>query len=233
MKKFANSDAHLFLVPTPIGNLADITLRAIDVLSEVDFIFCEDTRRARILLNAHNISRPLKSLHSHNLTRKIGEILALLEDGKKVAYISDSGTPGLSDPGAEIVLAAQKNGFPATVLPGANAAIPAIVMSGLKCDKFLYLGFVPASPTKRRRIFRKIAEINFTIVFYESPHRIIKTLVDCEKILGNRECSIVREISKVHEEVLRGTVSELLEHFEKNPPRGEIVLIISRLLQNS
>ncbi|MCD6417463.1 16S rRNA (cytidine(1402)-2'-O)-methyltransferase [bacterium] len=227
MKILKNSDVRLFLVPTPIGNLSDITLRAIEVLSDVDIIFCEDTRRARILLEKYDIKKPLKSLHSHNISRKVDEILSLLKDGKKIAYISDSGTPGLSDPGAEIIAAAQENGFYAAVLPGANALIPAVIMSGLRCDKFLFLGFIPSSPTKRRRIFKNLVDFPFTMVFYESPHRIVKTLVDGEKIFGDRNCAVVREISKIHEEVISGRFSELIEHFQKNAPRGEFVLLVS------
>jgi len=210
-----------------VGNLGDITRRAIEALSDADVVFCEDTRRARILLNSLAISKELRSLHGYNERRRIGEALRLLDDGKRIVYICDSGTPGISDPGASLVRAAQENGFAATVMPGPTAFVPALIMSGLPCDKFAFMGFMPASPTKRRRLLRGVVGIEFTLIFYEAPHRIIKALDDCHAILGDRKCAIVREISKIHEEVLQGNISEMVAHFGRTKPIGEIVLIIS------
>jgi len=226
MKIIQNSEPSLYLVPTPIGNLGDITLRAVDVLKGVDFIFCEDTRRARILLKKLNISKPLKSLHSYNVKQRTEEVIDILRSGKKVAYISDSGTPGISDPGASLVRKAYESGFSATVLPGASAVIPAAVMSALRCDKFLFLGFAPASPQKRRRLLRALTDLPFTSIFYESPHRLTKFLDDALAIFGDRNCAIMKEISKIHETIYIGSISEITEYFEKNAVRGEFVVVI-------
>jgi len=226
MRKFNNFNASLILIPTPIGNLGDVTRRAIEYLSSVDIIFCEDTRRAKTLLANLTISKPVQSLHSHNERQQIEKVLEFLERGDKVAYISDSGTPGISDPGIALVRSAQESGFSVMVLPGAAALVPAVVMSGLPCDKFIFLGFSPASNTKRRRLLRELADFPYSIVFYEAPHRIAKMLKDSFDILGNRNCAVVREISKIHEEVLQGTLEELIACFAENKPRGEIVLVI-------
>lgn len=227
MKTFDNSEARLFLIPTPIGNLGDITMRAAKFLSDLDVIFCEDTRRTMILLKSLGISRKLQSLHSYNLSRRILTVIRMLKKGLRVGYICDSGTPGISDPGTAVLQAARDAGFAVSVLPGPTALIPAVVMSALPSDKFLYLGFAPASPTKRRRLLRKIENIPFTIIFYESPHRIQRMLADCVKVLGDRECALIREISKIHEEVILGNISEVMEHFEKEQPRGEMVLVVA------
>jgi len=227
MKILNNSKPLLYLVPTPIGNLDDITLRAIDILKIVDYIFCEDTRRARILLKKFDISKPLKSLHSYNIERKTAEIIDILQSGKKVAYISDSGTPGISDPGASLVRKASEAGFSATVLPGASAVLPAVVMSGLRCDKFIFLGFAPASPTKRRRLLRTLTDFPFTLIFYESPHRLTKFLDDAFAILGDRNCTVIKEISKIHESIYIGNISELIEYFGNGTVRGEFVVVLN------
>ncbi len=226
MKSYKSSEAVLFLVPTPIGNLGDITIRAVDVLRSADRIFCEDTRRAKVLLKSLHISRPLVSLHSYNESRRVKTVMDLLERGEKIAYICDSGTPGISDPGASLVRSARERGFAATVLPGPSALTTAVVMSGLPCDRFIFLGFMPSTPKNRRRSLRTIVDFPFTIAFYEAPHRIRKTLSDCEEILGDRRCSVIREISKIHEEVLCGTISEISHHFSQVEPRGEMVVVI-------
>ncbi|RKZ30278.1 16S rRNA (cytidine(1402)-2'-O)-methyltransferase [bacterium] len=226
MKIIENLKPSLFLVPTPIGNLDDITKRAIEVLDKVDVIFCEDTRRAKILLGHIGIEKKLIPLHSYNKERKADEVMKLLNDNKRVAYISDSGTPGISDPGAILVRRAIECGYSVSVLPGASALIPAVVMSGIRSDKFLFLGFPPASLSKRRKLLRSIRDIQFTLIFYESPHRLTKFLADCVNILGDRNCTIVKEISKMHEKIMTGKISELLDYYGQERPRGEFVVII-------
>lgn len=226
MKIFKNLDARLIIVPTPIGNLGDITRRSIEALVSADIVYCEDTRRAMILLGHLGISPKLESLHGHSARGKIFEIIRNLNEGKRIAYISDSGTPGISDPGASLVKFAQEHDIPVSVLPGAAAFVPAVIMSGLRCDRFAFIGFLSPSSAKRCKILRSLANIELTIVIYETPHRIQKTLADCLKTLGDRNCAVVREISKIHEEVIQGKISEIIEYFSKTKPKGEMVLVI-------
>ena len=226
MRVFSNTNPDLYIVPTPVGNLGDITQRAKEVLASADIIFCEDTRRARKLLNHLGISAKLISLHSYNEDRRINQVLGYLKEGKKIAYISDSGTPGISDPGAALVRAAMESGFSVSVLPGPTAFVPAVIMSSLRCDRFGFFGFPPASGQNRRKFLRSLAYFGYTLVFYESPHRLVKMLADCLKIFGDRKCAVVKEISKVYETVMVGKISEMTEYFSTNPPRGEFVVVI-------
>jgi len=226
MKIYENSSPELILVPTPIGNLGDITKRAVSVLSDSDIIFCEDTRRAKKLLSHLGIEKKTRSLHGYNESRRINEVIEILRSGKKVAYISDSGTPGISDPGSSLVRKAHEHGFAVSALPGACAIIPAVVVSGLRCDKFVFLGFAPASPKNRKRLLRNIEELQYSLVFYESPHRLMRFLIDCINILGDRNCALIKEISKIHEKVLKGKISEIVSFYNSKEIRGEYVIIV-------
>ncbi len=226
MKIIKNTDPDVYIIPTPVGNLEDITERARRILTEVDAVFCEDTRRAKKLLSHLGIQAKLISLHSHNQERRIAQVLDMLRQGRKIAYISDSGTPGISDPGALLVREATEAGFSVSVLPGPTAFVPAVVMSTLRSDRFAFLGFPPASPSNRRKFLRKFADFEYTIVLYESPHRLTKTLADCINIFGDRNCAVVKEISKVHETVIVGKISEIQKYFEENQPRGEFVIVL-------
>ncbi len=229
-----NSSPRLILVPTPVGNLGDITRRAVEALESADVVFCEDTRRTLKLLNHLGIKKRLRSLYSYNQARRVGEVLSLLSRGKTVVYVSDSGTPGISDPGAAILRAAVEAGFPATVLPGPTAFVPAVVASTLRCDRFAFLGFPPSTPKRRRRFLRGVAGLPLTLVFYEAPHRLTKFLADCVEILGaSRRCAVVREISKLHEQLVRGSLEEVLRFFSEKPPRGEIVVVVEGASEGS
>ncbi len=233
MKIFRGNEANYFIVPVPIGNLSDITQRAVDTLSTVDLIYCEDTRRARILLGHIKIKKPLISLHSHNERARVREVLSKLGRGIKIAYITDSGTPVISDPGASIIRAILNAGFSITALPGPTALIPAIVMSGLRSDKFLFLGFAPSTAKNRKKLLRKISDIKYTLIFYESPKRLLKFLNDALQILGCRRISVVREISKIHEETVSGTIEELIEHFNSIEILGEMTIVVEGTLSKS
>lgn len=215
----------LYLVATPIGNLEDITLRALRVLKEVSLIAAEDTRKAKILLNHYGISTPVTSYFEGNWRQKAEVILRQLEDGN-VALISEAGMPGLSDPGYELVRVALKQGHAVTAIPGPTAVVTALVLSGLPTDRFLYLGFLPRRPARRRNLLREVAGIPWTLVAFEAPHRLPESLADIEAILGDRPIAICRELTKVFEEVWRGTVSGARAHFTPQEPRGEFTLVI-------
>lgn len=215
----------LYIVPTPIGNLEDITLRALRVLREVQLIAAEDTRTTYILLKHFEIETPLISYHEHNKLKRLDQIFDTLETGD-VALVSDAGTPGISDPGYELVQAAVVHGVKIVSLPGPNAAITALVASGLPTDSFVYLGFPPRKTSHLREFIEKLVEEKRTMVFYESPHRVSKTLSVMREILGDRPAVIARELSKVYEEFIRGRISDLIEHMLENPPRGEITLVV-------
>jgi 16S rRNA (cytidine1402-2'-O)-methyltransferase len=215
----------LTLVPTPVGNLEDITLRAIRVLKEADLIACEDTRRTLRLLNHLGIRIPLVSSHEHNEKEKAPFLLKALREGKKVALVSDAGTPGISDPGAHLVGEAIREGIPVEVLPGATALIPALVLSGLPAYTFHFAGFLPPRRGDRQKKLRSLSDIRCTLVFYVSPHRIRGEVSDCALILGNRPAALVRELSKVHEEVLRMDLEQLAEK-AMSPMKGEMVLVV-------
>lgn len=216
----------LYLVPTPIGNLDDITLRAISVLQSVDQILCEDTRHSGKLLKHHGISNKLSPFHQHNEHKAADSIVEQLKEGKEMALISDAGTPGISDPGFLLVRACVDNGVDVEVLPGATAIIPALAGSGLPSDRFTYLGF-PPHKKGRATFWANCAEYQHTIVLYESPHRIEKALSEAVEVLSeDRNACLVREISKIHATYHRGTLAELLEQAKTGAFKGELVLII-------
>jgi 16S rRNA (cytidine1402-2'-O)-methyltransferase len=220
----------LYVVSTPIGNLEDITHRAVRVLSEVDMIACEDTRHTRKLLNHYGVNTKTVSYHEHNERERAAELLESLESGLDVAVVSDAGTPGISDPGFRIVRLALENGVPVVPLPGPTALISALVASGLPSDEFFFGGFLPARSGQRRTRLMELSSIPATLVFYEAPHRIAQSLRDAREILGEREAVIARELTKLHEEILRGRLSELAQRFSTGDEgaRGEMVLLIDR-----
>lgn len=215
----------LYLVGTPIGNLEDITLRALRVLREVSLIAAEDTRRARVLLSHYNISTPVVSFFEGNRARRTEQILRQLEEGD-VAVISEAGMPGLSDPGYELVRAALERGFPITAVPGPTAPVVALILSGLPTDRFLYLGFLPRRRAQRAALLREVAAVPWTLVAFEAPHRLLESLEDMEAVLGNRPIAVCRELTKMFEEVWRGTISGAREYFSTTEPRGEFTLVI-------
>lgn len=213
----------LYIVATPIGNLEDITLRALRVLSEVGLVAAEDTRKTRHLLAVHGIKTSLTSYHEHNKKAKLTYLLNCLEE-KDVALVSEAGMPGLSDPGYELIIAATQRGIPVVPIPGPSVVITALVISGLSTRQFTYLGFLPRKRSERRHLLESVAEEPRTIVSFESPHRLLTTLNDLVEVLGDRRIAISRELTKIHEEVFRGRISEAIEHF--NEPRGEFTLVI-------
>jgi 16S rRNA (cytidine1402-2'-O)-methyltransferase len=223
-------DPGLYLVATPIGNLEDITLRALRVLKEADRIACEDTRQTQKLLNHFDIATPTVSYHQHNEQSRTVELIALLQQGGRVAVVSDAGTPAFSDPGLDLVRAAVAVGVPVIPIPGPNAALNALVASGLDTDRFLYVGFLAAKPGARRTELETLASRlpGLTLVVYEAPHRILETLADVEAVWGNSVRVVVaRELTKIHEEFLRGTVAEVRRALsERDRIRGEMVLLI-------
>jgi 16S rRNA (cytidine1402-2'-O)-methyltransferase len=215
----------LYIVPTPIGNLEDITLRALRILKEVRLIAAEDTRTTKVLLDHYEIKTPLISYHEHNKLRRLEDIFAALAEGD-VALVSDAGTPGISDPGYELVSAAIEHQVSIVPLPGANAAITALVASGLPTNNFVYLGFLPRKTSRLREFAEEIREEQRTLVLYESPHRIRKTVAVLLEVLGDRPAVLARELTKLYEEIIRGTLGDLMVHFAENQPRGEMVLVI-------
>ncbi len=215
----------LTLVPTPVGNLEDITLRALRILKEADLVACEDTRRTLRLLNHFGIRVPLVSSHEHNEKEKAPSLLRALEEGKKIALVSDAGTPGISDPGAYLVGEAIRLGIRVDVLPGATALIPALVLSGLPTYAFHFAGFLPPRRGDRQKKLQSLRNIRTTMVFYVSPHRLQDEVADCALVLGNRPAALVRELSKIHEEVLRMDLPALAEKAQ-TPMKGEMVLVI-------
>lgn len=217
----------LYLVPTPIGNLEDMTYRAVRVLREAALIACEDTRHTRTLLERYDIRTPTVSCHEHNEHARIELILDKLRAGQAVAMVSDAGMPGISDPGALVVRAAVEAGFPVTALPGPCAAVTALAASGLDTDQFMFVGFPPPKEKARRDTFAGVAESTATLVFYEAPHRIRQFLDDARAVFGDRRAVVARELSKHFEEFLRGPLSELAAHFETHEPRGEMVVLIA------
>lgn len=218
----------LFLVATPIGNLQDISFRAIETLKTVDVIACEDTRHTRKLLNAFEISNKLISYHEHNEAERANELGEILLKGGSVAVVSDAGTPGINDPGSRIVSGAIKIGADVVPIPGPAAFVSAAVASGLPTDSLFFGGFLPSRRTERRRRLEEIREIPATIIFYESPHRIAASLLDCADVLGDRSAAAARELTKLHEEIIRGRLREIADRFATLPPKGEFVLVIDR-----
>lgn len=216
----------LYLVATPIGNLMDITLRALQVLKEVDVIACEDKRVSSKLLNHYGISKPLLSYHDHNAEQMRPRILTLLKEGKKVAYVTDGGMPLISDPGFKLVNACQKEQLSYTVIPGASAPVMALCLSGLSPDRFFFCGFLPPKQGARKAALEEIRDIQSTLIFFESPKRTIAFLKDALDTFGDREGAICREMTKLYEEVQKGFLSHLITHYESHPPRGEFVIVI-------
>ena len=217
----------LILVPTPIGNLKDLTLRALEVLETADLVACEDTRRTLGLLTHLGLRKPLLSTHEHNEARRIPEILRALGEGKTVALVSDAGTPGISDPGGQVLAAALAAGYEVDVLPGPSALLPALLLSGLDPRTFLFVGFLEGRPAARRRRVRSLADRPETLIFYLSPHHPEEDLSLWREELGDRPAAVVREISKVHQEALRGTLGELLEAAREGRLRGELVGVVA------
>jgi len=213
----------LYVIATPIGNLEDISLRALRLLQEVKLIAAEDTRTTHHLLNAHNIKTPLTSYHEYSKRAKLDYLLNYLEK-EDLALVSEAGMPGLSDPGYELIVAAIERGISVVPIPGASAVITALVISGLPTDQFIYLGFLPRRKGQRQRLLSSIVDEPRTIVAFETPHRLREALSDIEEILGNRRLSVCRELTKVHEEIFRDRVSQAREHFVE--PRGELTLVI-------
>jgi 16S rRNA (cytidine1402-2'-O)-methyltransferase len=217
----------LYLVATPIGNLEDITLRALRTLKEVDLIACEDTRRTRKLLSHFRISKPTVSYHEHNERERAGELADKLEQGASIALVTDAGTPLVSDPGQRIVEEAIKRGIPIIPVPGPSAVVSALAASGLPAREFLFAGFLPSKQAARRARLAELASARSTLVFYEAPHRIEATLRDAIYAMGDRRAVIARELTKIHEEFLRGSLSELIMEVVEHPLRGEMVLLIA------
>ena len=216
----------LEIVPTPIGNLGDITTRAIEVLSSCDLILAEDTRTTGNLLRHLGLDKPLKSFHLHNEHKTVGSIVDSLSSGLHYALCSDAGTPGISDPGFLLVRACVKAGVEVSCLPGATAFVPALVVSGIPCDRFIFEGFLPHKKGRQKRLQAMILEER-TIVLYESPHRILKLLQELVNYeCGSRKVAVCRELSKLHEEVIRGTVNDALKHFTHKSPKGEFVVVL-------
>lgn len=216
----------LYIVSTPIGNLEDITLRALRILKEVDTIAAEDTRHSGILLKKYEITTPTVSFHSHSGQAKIDKIMTILNEGKSVALISDAGTPGISDPAYALIQAAIQNEIQIVPVPGPSSLLAALVMSGLPMNQFLYLGFLPLKKG-RQTLLKSLAEEKRTIVIFESPHRLLKTLNQLHEFLGDRKIAVCREITKIYEEAIRGTITEAIAHFEDKKPKGEFVLVIN------
>lgn len=217
----------LYLVATPIGNLGDITLRALETLRQVDVVASEDTRKTGLLLKHFEISKPQLSFHEHNEAKAGNKIINLLQEGKSVAVVTDAGTPGISDPGYSIVQRAVAENLPVTMIPGPTALIMALVLSGLPAHAFTFRGFAPRKSGKRQRFLAVDAESPHTLVFYESPYRLKPFLEDALAVYGDRETAVCNELTKLYESVHRGRLSELIAHFAEEEPRGEYVVVIS------
>jgi 16S rRNA (cytidine1402-2'-O)-methyltransferase len=215
----------LYIVSTPIGNLGDITYRAVEILKSVDLIACEDTRHTKILCQHYGISKPLTSYYEYNKLVKGEYLLKLLKDGKKIALVSDAGTPGISDPGFSLIKDVLEAGIKITSIPGPTALIAALSISGFPTHKFFFDGFLPIKTSGRKKRLKELLGMDTTVIFYESPHRIVKTLEDMKEILGDRPIAIVREVTKMFEEVLRSNSSELCQRFKDTKPKGEFVVI--------
>lgn len=218
----------LYLVATPIGNLQDMSQRAIETLKSVDLIACEDTRHTRKLLNHFGISNKLTSYHEHNEIERAEELAAMLSDGRSVAIVSDAGTPAICDPSFRIVQRAHEIGAEVIPIPGPAAFVSAVVASGLATDSVFFGGFLPSRAGDRRKRLEEVREIPATLIFYETPHRITRSLADCLDVLGDRDAAVARELTKLHEEIIRGSLSELLSKFSSANSKGEFVLVIDR-----
>ena len=221
-----------YIVSTPIGNLDDISFRAIKTLNDVDLIACEDTRVSKKLLSYYNINTPVFSVHNYNEKDKINFIKSKIEQGFSIALISDAGTPLISDPGYKIVSDLRDNNFYVTIVPGVSAVISALTLSGMPTNKFCFLGFIPTKNSEKKQAFENIKIYDGTTIFYESPNRIIETLKTIKNILPDRKIAIAREMTKIYEEVKIGTADELVKYFKLNPPKGEFVGLISPYVEN-
>lgn len=218
----------LYLVATPIGNLKDITLRALDVLGDVDVIACEDTRHTRKLLNHYGINGKTISYHEHNEATRAPELIDRMLNGQSIALVSDAGTPAIADPGFRLVQTTADAGIQVISIPGPVAFVTAIVATGLPTDAIHFGGFLPSKKGERRKRLEECADISATLVFYEAPHRLAKSLADCLDVLGDRKVVVARELTKIHEGIVRGTLSELAARYSASPVKGELVLIIDR-----
>jgi len=216
----------LYLVATPIGNLEDITVRAIRILKEADLVACEDTRQTQKLLNHYGIRKEMVSYHEHNELTRSPELVIELEQGAQIALVSDAGTPGISDPGHRLVTLCLRHHIPVVPIPGPAALVAALAASGLPTEEFLFVGFLPARAGARRKALDALKTEPRTLIFYEAPHRVVETLADALEILGARPAVVAREVTKIHEEFLRGPLAEVLESARKRAPRGEITLLI-------
>jgi 16S rRNA (cytidine1402-2'-O)-methyltransferase len=217
----------LYVVATPIGNLGDITLRALEILKSVDLVAAEDTRHSGMLLKHFGIKKPFISYHEHNEAMRTPQLIERLTQGESVALITDAGTPGLSDPGARLVRECIKRELPLTIIPGPSSIVTALIGSGFLTDQFSFRGFLPVKSGQRERELRAAADLAETVIFFESPYRITKTLAVCADVMPDRRLCVARELTKRFEEFRRGTASELLSHYDAHPPKGEIVLVIS------
>jgi len=217
----------LYVVATPIGNLGDITLRALDLMKSADLIAAEDTRHSGILLKHFGIKKPVISYHEHNEARRTPELVEHLTRGENVALITDAGTPGLSDPGLRLIRECIQRKLPFTIIPGPSSILTALLGSGFSTEKFSFRGFLPVKSGQRERELRAAAGREETTIFFESPYRLIKTLAACVNVMPDRQLCVARELTKKFEEFRRGTASELLTHYEVHPPKGEIALVIS------
>ena len=218
----------LYIVSTPIGNLKDITFRAVETLKSVDMIAAEDTRHTKILTQHYGIETPLTSYFEHNEFKKGEYLLGLLKEGKNIALVTDAGTPGISDPGYHLIQLAKENDIPITVIPGPTALIAALTASGLPCHNFIFEGFLPVKSAARRKKLDQFKEEERTVIFYESPYRLMKTLKDIDEVLGNPVVVCARELTKKFEEIRKASARELLEYFGKKIPRGEFVLLLKQ-----
>ena len=218
-------EAKLFLIPSPIGNLGDITVRGLETLKSVDLILAEDTRHSKKLLSHYSVETPMRSFHMHNEHKVLPEIIEQIKAGKRMALITDAGTPGISDPGYLLARACIDHEIDFEVLPGATAFVPALIQSGLPNHNFTFEGFLPVKKGRKTK-FEALKNELRTMVFYESPHKLLRTLRDIQAYWGNRQISISRELTKHFEETIRGSVDELILHFEQTPPKGEFVLVV-------
>jgi 16S rRNA (cytidine1402-2'-O)-methyltransferase len=219
----------LYVVATPIGNLGDITLRALEVMKSVDVIAAEDTRHSGMLLKHFGIKKPLISYHEHNEAKRTAELVERLGSGENIALITDAGTPGLSDPGVRLIRECIKRELPFTLIPGPSSMLAALVSSGFSTERFSFRGFLPVKSGQRERELRATAELGDTVILFESPYRLTKTLTACIDVMPDRQLCVARELTKKFEEFRRGTARELLAHYQEHPPKGEIVLVISGL----
>ncbi len=226
MVEGADIAGKLFVIATPIGNLGDITIRAVNTLKAVDLIACEDTRRTRILTQEYGINKPLISFYSYNKVKRLDYLIEQLKKGRAVGLVSDAGTPGISDPGYTIIKRAIESNVPVESIPGPTALINALILSGKPTNKFVFEGFLSNKSGQRRKQLNNLKKETRTIILYESPHRLLKLLNDIFQILGDRHVVCARELTKKFEEIKRGKVSEIIEHFSKNRPRGEFIVVM-------